>query len=98
MGSSASSDPGLNTFQSVAGTDGGVSAQNTSAGVSYNILPNKSQTLYAYGNYWVDQAGTASVDCAASTGTLSQASGCTGGVDLCGQGLVGNTIGIANCN
>jgi hypothetical protein len=99
FGSSINNDQGKNTVQGLPAQDGGVSAKNVLAGVCYENLPNKSQTLYVYGNYWVNPNGSAAIDCTQnSPGALSKAANCTGGVDLAGQGQNGNTIGIANCN
>ena len=98
-------DFGKNTFQSLAPGDGGVSAQNTSVGICYAILPNSSQTLSANGNYWVNAAGTAPIDCTATApGGLSHTSVCAGGGDLAGAGvqLSGgagkNTVVVDNCS
>ncbi len=95
---------GNNTLQSVAPSDGAASAQNTGAGLCFEILPNKSQTLSAEGNTWVNAAGTASIDCSqASPGALSETTACAAGVDFGGAGvqLVGgasiNTVDVHNC-
>ena len=99
------SDFGRNTFQSLPPGDGGVNAQNTSVGICYAILPNSSQTLSADGNYWVNAAGSAPIDCTtAAPGGLSHTIACTGGGDLGGAGvqLTGgagkNTVLVDNCS
>ena len=98
LGQNSGAQAGKNTLQSVPPSDGATSAQNTGAGVCYSILPNKSQTLYAWGNYWVDFAGTAPIDCtAANPGQLSDTPVCTGGVDVGGPGLATNTVHVENC-
>jgi hypothetical protein len=100
LGSNATTGVGKNTLQSPGSTDGGPSAHNTLAGVCYGILPSKGQTLYAYGNYWADHAGTGTIDCSqAIPGALSAAAACVGGVDVAGPSVPANTntIGVANC-
>ncbi|MGH7271757.1 MAG: hypothetical protein ACREJ3_15100, partial [Polyangiaceae bacterium] len=98
-------DFGANTLQSLAPADGGVNAQNTNAGVCFQILPNSSQTLSAEGNVWVNAAGSAPIDCAGSSpGLLSRSIACAAGVDVGGSGvqLIGgagkNTTDVNNCS
>ena len=98
------SDFGKNTFQSLAPTDGGANAQNTTAGLCWAINPNKSQTLEAQGNYWVNVGSTASLDCTQTNpGPVSYTAGCAGGVDLGGPGVqltggpAANTVDVNNC-
>jgi hypothetical protein len=98
-------DFGKNTLQSLAPGDGGPSAQNANAGACFAILPNSSQTLSAQGNVWVDAAGTAAIDCTASSpGALTVSAVCTGGVDVGGSGvqLTGgagkNTVDVSHCS
>lgn len=97
-------DFGRNTFQSLAPTDGGANAQNTNAGLCWNINPNKSQTLQADGNYWVNVGSTAPLDCTQQNpGPVSYTPTCNAGVDLGGSGVqltggtFANTAEVNNC-
>jgi hypothetical protein len=99
------SDFGRNTLQSPSPADGGASAQNTGAGLCFSIQPNSSQTLIAIGNFWVDGAGTSTLDCSATTaGQLSLSSACNGASDVAGAGvqLSGssgkNIVDVSNCS
>jgi hypothetical protein len=89
----ATGDPGLNTIQSPAGTpsDAGVSASNA-AGLCVQIAPNQSEQLTAKGNTWANLTGTTSLDCSVTPDAGAPAlsvlnAGCTGDVDLGGQGF-----------
>jgi hypothetical protein len=92
FGQSANNDPGKNTLQSLN------AAKNTSIAVCVNILPNKSQTLLAFGNYWINLNGAAAIDCTTSNpGALSKGTQCSGGGDLGGQGTALNVMGTLTC-
>jgi hypothetical protein len=77
--------PGLNLLQIAANADPAAPQANSLIGICSGIHPNKSQTLNAMGNTWLS-TGSGLVNCATTAGTLSQASNCTGGISLGGQG------------